>query len=228
MQNLLSLIRSHLLIFVFLLLWDGSKKIRCNLCQRVFCLCFPLGVLENPVPLRLLLAFLPLWPDLDSSLQLSNAQLSFPSTRCLSPATQYPACLPCVQRYVVNAALNTKGSRVRRGVRNLCNRPYIVLLLTYRSQVNNSIPHRSASLPPRMWRGKFSYLLRPLNAMICLVQDTDLTSGPNFQFIANKRQRNLPNGLLKTPKKTRKVGARGGMLAHLFNKSLSMKGAASG
>ena len=46
-QKLLSLIRSHLFIFAILsfTLEDGSKKYCCDLCQRVFCVCFPLGVL---------------------------------------------------------------------------------------------------------------------------------------------------------------------------------------
>ena len=47
-QKLLSLIRSHLFIFAFIsfTLGDGAKKIYCcDLCQRVFCLCFPPGVL---------------------------------------------------------------------------------------------------------------------------------------------------------------------------------------
>ena len=46
-QKLLSLIRSHLFIFVFIFitLGGGSKRSCCNLCQRVFCLCFPLRVL---------------------------------------------------------------------------------------------------------------------------------------------------------------------------------------
>ena len=47
-QNLLSFIRSHLFIFVFisLSLGDGSKRILlCDLCHRVFCLCFPIRVL---------------------------------------------------------------------------------------------------------------------------------------------------------------------------------------
>ena len=50
-KKLLNLIRSHLLIFVFVFfaLGDRSKKYCCNLCQRVFCLCFLLGVLEYPV-----------------------------------------------------------------------------------------------------------------------------------------------------------------------------------
>ena len=45
-QKLLSLIRSHLFIFVLIsvTLGVGSKKI-CDLCQRVFFLCFPLRVL---------------------------------------------------------------------------------------------------------------------------------------------------------------------------------------
>ena len=45
-QKLLSLIRSHLFIFVFIsfALGDRSKKYCCDLCHRVFCLCFPLRV----------------------------------------------------------------------------------------------------------------------------------------------------------------------------------------
>ena len=44
-QKLLSLIISHLFIFAFIsiTLGDESKKYCCDLCQRVFCLCFPLG-----------------------------------------------------------------------------------------------------------------------------------------------------------------------------------------
>ena len=47
MQKLLHLIRSHLLIFVFIFITLGgvSKRSCCDLCQRVFCLCFPLKVL---------------------------------------------------------------------------------------------------------------------------------------------------------------------------------------
>ena len=46
-QKLLSLIRSHLFIFaLFPLLWEVDHSKACyDLCQRVFCLCFPLGVL---------------------------------------------------------------------------------------------------------------------------------------------------------------------------------------
>ena len=46
-QKLLSLIRSHLFIFVFVsfALRDRSKKYCYSLCQRMFCLCFLLGVL---------------------------------------------------------------------------------------------------------------------------------------------------------------------------------------
>ena len=42
-QKLLSLIRSHLFIFLlFPLLWEmGHRGCGCDLCQRVFCLCFP-------------------------------------------------------------------------------------------------------------------------------------------------------------------------------------------
>ena len=47
-QKVLSFIRSHLFIFVFIIsisLGGGSKKSCCDLCQRVFFLCFPLRVL---------------------------------------------------------------------------------------------------------------------------------------------------------------------------------------
>ena len=46
-QKLLSFIRSHLFIFVFISisLGGGSKGSCCDLCHRVFCLCFPLRVL---------------------------------------------------------------------------------------------------------------------------------------------------------------------------------------
>ena len=47
LQKLLSLIRPQLFIFaLFPLLWEvGHRGSCCDLCQRVFCLCFPLGVL---------------------------------------------------------------------------------------------------------------------------------------------------------------------------------------
>ena len=49
-QKLLRLIRSHLFIFVFIQRfrysrWYIKKKYHYNLCERVFCLCFPLGTL---------------------------------------------------------------------------------------------------------------------------------------------------------------------------------------
>ena len=46
-QKLLSLIRSHLFILLlFPSLWEvGHKGSCCDLCQRVVCSCFPLGVL---------------------------------------------------------------------------------------------------------------------------------------------------------------------------------------
>ena len=46
-QKLLGLIMSHFVVVVVvsITLGDGSKKYCCNLCQRVFCLCFPLVVL---------------------------------------------------------------------------------------------------------------------------------------------------------------------------------------
>ena len=46
-QKLLSFIRSHLFIFAFIsnILGGGHRGSCCDLCQRVFCLCSPLGVL---------------------------------------------------------------------------------------------------------------------------------------------------------------------------------------
>ena len=46
-QKLLSLIGSHLFIFVFIFITvgGGSKRSGCDLRQRLFCLCFPLRVL---------------------------------------------------------------------------------------------------------------------------------------------------------------------------------------
>ena len=49
-QMLWSLIRSHLLFFVFIFidLEVGQKRSCCDLCQRVFCLCFPVSILYCP------------------------------------------------------------------------------------------------------------------------------------------------------------------------------------
>ena len=46
-QKLFNFLRSHLFIFVFISisLGGGSKGSCCDLCHRVFCLCFPLRVL---------------------------------------------------------------------------------------------------------------------------------------------------------------------------------------
>ena len=46
-QKILSLIRSHLFTFAFIsLFWEvGHRGSCCDVCQRVFCLCSPLGVL---------------------------------------------------------------------------------------------------------------------------------------------------------------------------------------
>ena len=45
-QKLLSLFRSHLFIFVFIsITLGGHRGSCCDLCQRVFCLCFPLRAL---------------------------------------------------------------------------------------------------------------------------------------------------------------------------------------
>ena len=48
MQKLLSLIRSHLFIFGFISITLGgrSKRLLLQFMFRVFCLCFPLGVLQ--------------------------------------------------------------------------------------------------------------------------------------------------------------------------------------
>ena len=43
-QKILNFIRSHLFIFIFITLRGGSKKSCCDLCQRLFFLCFPLRV----------------------------------------------------------------------------------------------------------------------------------------------------------------------------------------
>ena len=43
-QKLLSLIRSHLFTFVFISVTLGHRGSCCDLCHRVFCLCFPLRV----------------------------------------------------------------------------------------------------------------------------------------------------------------------------------------
>ena len=47
-QKHLSLIRSHLFTFAFIsfALGERYKKYHYRLCQRIFCLCFPLGVLQ--------------------------------------------------------------------------------------------------------------------------------------------------------------------------------------
>ena len=45
-QKLLILIRSHLFLLLFPIFWEvGHRRSCCDLCQRVFCLCSPLGVL---------------------------------------------------------------------------------------------------------------------------------------------------------------------------------------
>jgi len=46
-KKLLRLIRSHLFIFAFIsIFWEvGHRGSCCDVCQRVFCLCSPLGVL---------------------------------------------------------------------------------------------------------------------------------------------------------------------------------------
>ena len=60
-QKLLSLIRSHLFIFIFFfpLLWEvGCRGSCCDLCQKVFCLCFPLRVfIVSGLTLRTLIHF---------------------------------------------------------------------------------------------------------------------------------------------------------------------------
>ena len=50
-KKLLSLIRFHLfvVVIIFFTFADGPNKYCCDLCQSVFCLCFPIGVLYNLV-----------------------------------------------------------------------------------------------------------------------------------------------------------------------------------
>ena len=60
-QKLFSLIRYHSFIFAFYFLCFGrriKKKNCCEVCQTVFCLCFPLGILWHLV---LRLGFNPFW-----------------------------------------------------------------------------------------------------------------------------------------------------------------------
>ena len=46
-QKLLILIRSHLFLLLFPILWEvGHRGSCCDVCQRVFCLRSPLGVLQ--------------------------------------------------------------------------------------------------------------------------------------------------------------------------------------
>ena len=58
-QNFLSLIKSHLFLLSFPLLWEvGHRRSYCGLCQRVFCLCFYEQVL-NATRLWIIAALLP-------------------------------------------------------------------------------------------------------------------------------------------------------------------------
>ena len=60
LQKVLSWIRSHLFIFVFssTLLWEVSHRGSCcYLCQRVFCLCFPLNFIVSGLTFRPLIHF---------------------------------------------------------------------------------------------------------------------------------------------------------------------------
>ena len=58
-QNLLSLIRSHLFIFVFIFITLGveSKRSFYDLCQKVFCLYFPLSFILSGLTFRSLIYF---------------------------------------------------------------------------------------------------------------------------------------------------------------------------
>ena len=58
-QKILSFIRSHFLIFVFIsiTLGGGSKRSCCDLCHRVFCLCFPLSFIVSGLTFRSLIHF---------------------------------------------------------------------------------------------------------------------------------------------------------------------------
>ena len=57
-QKLSNLIRSHLFLLLFPLLWEvGHRGSCCDLCWRVFCLCFPLGVLVSGLRFRSLIHF---------------------------------------------------------------------------------------------------------------------------------------------------------------------------
>ena len=58
-QKRLSLIKSHLFIFVFIfiILGGGSKRYCCKLCQRVFCLYFPLSFIVTGLTFSSLIHF---------------------------------------------------------------------------------------------------------------------------------------------------------------------------
>ena len=60
-KKLLSLIMSNVFIVIFLfpLLWDtDQKRYCCNLCHRVFCLCFPLkNFIVSGLTFRSLISF---------------------------------------------------------------------------------------------------------------------------------------------------------------------------
>ena len=54
-QKLLSLSTSHLFLFLFPSFWEMNHC--CNLCDKVFCLCFPLGVIVSGLTFRSLIYF---------------------------------------------------------------------------------------------------------------------------------------------------------------------------
>ena len=57
-QKLLSLIRSHLFLLLFPIFWEvGHRGSCCDLCQRVFYLCFPLGFIVSGLKFKSLIHF---------------------------------------------------------------------------------------------------------------------------------------------------------------------------
>ena len=93
MQKHLSLIRSHLFIFVFIsfALWDRSKNYCCNLYQRVLCLCILLGFLCSYIyVLNPFWVYFYIWCDINFI--KGNILIAF-FLISLAPLTEWRDCL---------------------------------------------------------------------------------------------------------------------------------------
>ena len=87
-QKLLSLIRSHLFIFfiLFPFLWEVDPRgFCCDLCQRMFCLCFPLkSLVVSGLTHRSLIHF-----EFIFHMVLGSAPVSF----CYTEMTNFPSTM---------------------------------------------------------------------------------------------------------------------------------------